>query len=92
MFDLVMLSRCLHKVSYQLLTLAISSEMRYENRPLNPPILGDFRILLPQNWGLGGYSQPEPTSITWIDLSRSVNFQQPSLNHLHRHQISFLLG
>jgi hypothetical protein len=24
-------------------------------RPLNPPILGDFRIRRPQNWGLAGW-------------------------------------
>ncbi|EAW38986.1 hypothetical protein L8106_01687 [Lyngbya sp. PCC 8106] len=23
--------------------------------PLNPPILGDFELILPQSWGLGGY-------------------------------------
>ena len=26
--------------------------------PLNPPILGDFEDMLPQNWGLGGLKNP----------------------------------
>ncbi|MCG8363531.1 MAG: hypothetical protein MJA27_09410, partial [Pseudanabaenales cyanobacterium] len=25
---------------------------------LNPPTLGDFEDLLPQNWGLGGFKKP----------------------------------
>ena len=25
---------------------------------LNPPILGDFEDMLPQNWGLGGLKEP----------------------------------
>ena len=27
---------------------------RIWERPLNPPILGDFELRSPQNWGLGG--------------------------------------
>ena len=36
------------------------NNVRTANDPLNPPTLGDFEDLLPQNWGLGGLkSLPE---------------------------------
>ena len=32
--------------------------VRMAEGPLNPPILGDFEDMLPQNWGLGGLKEP----------------------------------
>ena len=32
--------------------------VRMAEGPLNPPILGDFEDMPPQNWGLGGLKKP----------------------------------
>ena len=32
--------------------------VRMAEGPLNPPILGDFEDMLPQNWGLGASKNP----------------------------------
>ena len=32
--------------------------VRMAEGPLNPPILGDFEDMPPQNWGLGGLKDP----------------------------------
>ena len=49
--------------------------MRMAEGPLNPPILGDFEDLLPQNWGLGGLKRlPELTIFPIVKLASSINF------------------
>ena len=35
---------------------SIRPPARIRERPLNPPILGDFELRFPQNWGLGASS------------------------------------
>ena len=54
--------------------------------PLNPPILGDFKFLLPQNWGLGGLKKPsELTICPIVKLASSIQnwglggFKKPPL-------------
>ena len=49
--------------------------VRMAEGPLNPPILGDFEFMLPQNWGPGGLKKPsELTICPIVKLASSINF------------------
>ena len=58
------------------------------NRPLDPPILGDFRIPLPQNWGLEGLTEPYWNTLDFLltakrDALAAKRFFRKTLKAIH---------
>ena len=47
--------------------------------PLNPPILGDFEDMPPQNWGLGGLKNfPELTIFPTVKFASNILEEAPN--------------
>ena len=58
-----------HLLSWDAAGKLFRNIVRTAKGPLNPPILGDFEFILPQNWGLGGLkSVPELTIFPNVNL------------------------